>query len=206
MPKFPYWKVPKIWPGEDVFILGGGPSLLDNDLSLIHNRKVIGVNDAYRLGTWVDVCWFGDWEWFRMHRKELAKFPGLIATHQQQCKHMKSVKVLQFREEGICDDPLYVARNRNSGGSAVNLAYHLGAKRIILLGFDMHLETGTKRSNWHDDNRCSPTEHSYGVMLNCFKKIAEDAVQLGLTIINATPESSLTLFPFQTLKEVTSDD
>ena len=54
------WKPPKIWKGGTAYIIGGGPSVNDADLSLIHDRRVIGVNNAYSLGGWVDVCWFGD--------------------------------------------------------------------------------------------------------------------------------------------------
>lgn len=51
---------PKIWRGQTVFIIGGGPSINDTPLHLLHGRRVIGVNNAYLLGPWVDVCWFGD--------------------------------------------------------------------------------------------------------------------------------------------------
>jgi len=54
------WHPPKIWNNGTVFILGGGPSLLDNNFDLIENKHVIGINNAYRLGDWVDICWFGD--------------------------------------------------------------------------------------------------------------------------------------------------
>ena len=54
------WNPPQIWKDQTAFILGGGPSLKDADLDLIHDRRVIGVNNAYQLGSWVDVCWFGD--------------------------------------------------------------------------------------------------------------------------------------------------
>ena len=54
------WIPPQIWKGQTVFILGGGPSLNEANLDLIHDRRVIGVNNAYQLGSWVDVCWFGD--------------------------------------------------------------------------------------------------------------------------------------------------
>ena len=84
--------LPKIWEGQTVFILGGGPSLNDVDLNLIKDRRVIGVNNAYgypvieegktvryEVRDWVDLCWFSDSGWFNNHRKYLELFPGLIA-------------------------------------------------------------------------------------------------------------------------------
>jgi len=54
------WKPPKIWQGSPAFIIGGGPSVNDVDFSLIKHHRIIGVNNSYQLGDWVDVCWFGD--------------------------------------------------------------------------------------------------------------------------------------------------
>ncbi len=51
------WPIPKIWNKSTVFIIGGGPSLLDIDLSLLHDKRVIGVNQAYKLGNWIDILW-----------------------------------------------------------------------------------------------------------------------------------------------------
>jgi hypothetical protein len=60
MKKQEAWRIPKMWKGQTVFIIGGGPSLNGTPLHLIHEHRVIGVNCAYMLGDWVDVCWFGD--------------------------------------------------------------------------------------------------------------------------------------------------
>jgi hypothetical protein len=54
------FKPHSIWKNDTAFILGGGPSLSKVDFSLIEHRRVIGVNNAYQLGDWVDICWFGD--------------------------------------------------------------------------------------------------------------------------------------------------
>ncbi len=51
---------PKIWKDGTAFILGGGPSLNEVNFDLIKNERVIGVNNTYRLGAWVDVCYSGD--------------------------------------------------------------------------------------------------------------------------------------------------
>ena len=54
------WHPPKMWNDKTVFVLGGGPSLNGTNLDLIRDERVIGANNAYQLGSWVDVCWFGD--------------------------------------------------------------------------------------------------------------------------------------------------
>lgn len=43
---------------------------------------------------------------------------------------------------GLCFIPGVLQRNTTSGFTAINLAYHLGAKKIILLGYDYSVEHG----------------------------------------------------------------
>ena len=97
------WQVPKMWEEGDVWILGGGPSLIDsfnipNDvvqdvrlrkkgidayspyLAELHSKHVIGINVAYQFGDWVDICFFGDKHFFLQHRAALSKFRKLIVT------------------------------------------------------------------------------------------------------------------------------
>jgi hypothetical protein len=105
-----------------------------------------------------------------------------------------------------------VSWNSSSGGSAVNFAYHLGVRNIVLIGFDMKPVNG--RKNWHDDH--DPTssgvlgcyssaseymEDLFGRFASAFASIASDATELGIGIINCTPGSSLKSFPVMRLEE-----
>ena len=84
--------------------------------------------------------------------------------------------------------------NSSSGGSAVNVAYLLGAKRIILLGFDMRFVDG--KSNWWQYDQFPKTDKGYANFIRPFYKIKEDAYKLGVEILNATPSSALDMFRF----------
>ena len=56
-----FYKPPPVWNKQPaVFIVGGGPSINGTNLDLIKKYKVIGINNAYKMGGWVDICWFGD--------------------------------------------------------------------------------------------------------------------------------------------------
>ena len=102
----------------------------------------------------------------------------------------------------------YVAWNRSSGDSAINFAYHLGVKRIVLLGFDMHSSNGNGNinHNWHKEHRGisvkNPNFDPYGRFLKPFKQIKKEADILGLEILNATIGSGLTAFPMINIKDV----
>jgi len=209
------WKVIDIWKGGTCVILGGGPSLNDVDLSLFHKFRVIGVNNAY--GTpiknkkgdktlcykphpWVDICWFGDERWYRWHRKWLRKYPGLLCCCKEKMHGKDGIfGVCRGKPQGIDIRPRFVAWNKSSGASAINFAYHLGVKRIILLGFDMRRVDDSP--NWHDDHP-APLKNPYVRFLKPFPIIAKEAKELGLEIINATPGSALECFPIMTPQEV----
>ena len=211
------WAPPKLWENQTAYILGGGPSLLGMDYCLglkrlLKDKRIIGVNNAFKFGSWVDICWFGDEKWFRWNFKELAKYPGLKVTCnpglvKEAAKHHILV-MERGKSDGIEKKEGYVAWNRSSGASAINFAYHLGVKRIVLLGFDMHSSNGNGNinHNWHKEHRGisvkNPNFDPYGRFLKPFKQIKKEADILGLEILNATIGSGLTAFPMINIKDV----
>lgn len=198
--------IPKMWDDATVYILGGGPSLLKSNLNLIKDKNVLGVNQAYTLGDWVDVCYSGDARWYHWNKKNLRAYKGRLITsypsyqpdHNRNAK--KVLNVGRISGHGISGKTnKSIMWNGNSGASAVNVAYWLGAKRIILLGFDMKRQG--KQFNWHNDYPTTPGKKQNGRLktpyrqfLRCWNKIAIDAKALGLEIINCTPGGSLNIF------------
>ena len=82
----------------------------------------------------------------------------------------------------------------------VNLAYLFGAKKIILLGFDMKRDKD-KKSHWHGDhpgflNKSLPVEK----WIKNFKQLALDLKSEGVHVINATRDSDLECFEKQKLE------
>lgn len=203
------------------FIIGGGPSVSNTDLSCLEGAgfTVIGVNNAYKLGGFVNYCWFGDYKWWQTNETGLKAYSGYTA-HCNEHSDLRSITMLRGfarsrdKTAGIETNPLMVAWNASSGGSAVNFAYHLGAKEIVLIGFDM--QTVNSRKNWHKDhpppegfdkhgNGYATAEDYlddlYARFRKPFKAVKEDAGSLGIEIINCTPGSALTEFPVVSLPE-----
>lgn len=200
-----FWRAVKIWPNSTVYIIGGGPSLKDFDLSLLKKKRTIGVNNAYKLADWIDVCWFGDSTWYDDHHEALDEWPGLkIHCCNRHENRPGTKRLLRGQPLGIDPRPTHVAWNNNSGSSAINLAVHLGAKRIILLGFDMKFgEYG--QNNWHNDHpkpRDPKNWDPYPKFLQPFPIIKQDAEKMGITILNATPGSALDIFPMVKIEDV----
>ena len=231
------WQAPPVWKGGTCFILGGGtslprvfgvpeatiklvmsggaPSEYSPYLAPIHGKHVIGVNNTYRIGNWLDVVFFGDCGWYLIHRANLALFPKLKVTCCDRfaakpvasCEGIKYLAKDRRKQRGISDDPTTVAWNSNSGAAAISLAAHFGVRRIVLLGFDMALDSSNV-SHWHGSHqpgvvtrrqkRLPPfTRHLKG-----FADIAADAKARGIEILNCSPISTVTEFPKVDLKEL----
>ena len=193
------WHVPKLWERERCFILGGSPCLVDENLDLIHNEKVIGTNDAYLLGDWVDACWFSDNRWWGWNKKkeEFLAFKGLKICCCPELagipEERGGIKVLhRGKPEGLEERNNYASWNHNTGLSAINLAVHLGVKQVFLLGFAME-EDKERGHNWHDNHEQkthSPAD-PYVKFMECIPYIQRDADRIGVKIINCTMRSRI---------------
>ena len=231
------WQVPQIWEGGDVFILGGGPSIIkqfdipeslvmdvltkkkpisvySEYLSLLHNKHVIGVNTSFLIGEWVDFIFFGDNGFLLQNQCELAEHIGLkISCHPQTEKYnwIKYVCRDKSKVRGISTNPKAISWNGNSGASAINIAIHTGAKRIILLGFDMKLDD-SKKQHWHNhynkygqpvvDTRHKRHTLPFDRHLRGFPEIAKDAKKIGVEILNANPDSAIDVFKKINVKDI----
>lgn len=205
------WKVPVIWKGADCYIIGGGPSLprqfsIPEDvikevvtgaksaevyspyLSALHDKHIIGVNNAYLLGSWVDVLLFGDKAWYLQHGKDLANWPGLkVSCAPALLTNQAGIKYLKRESHGLAiGKRIKVGWNSNSGAAAISLAVHFGAKRIILLGFDMQLDNNNV-SHWHGKHNPKNFEKH----LKGFAQIAQEAEEHGIEILNANLDSAI---------------
>ena len=205
------WPIPEIWPNSTVFIIGGGPSLLKQDLSLIHDKRVVGVNQVYKLGPWVDACWYGDKGWYDRNLPAIADYGGLIAS----CSIVTNRRVKQIsrsKQSGVeYHKRTHVAWNSNSGASAINFAYWLGARTVILLGFDMQNPTDQNdmQTHWHNDYGVKKDNRGklinpYPRFMRHWPQIKQDADRIGLRIVNATVGGALNIFERKTLEECLS--
>ena len=234
------WQVPRMWEGGDVWILGGGPSVIDAFnippevvkgvrlrqteiseyspyLAAIHKKHVIGINVAYKFGNWVDICFFGDKPFFLQHRGELSHFRKLVVTCCQKVgeRNLGWVKYLSIEKEpirkhqkqGISTNPSQVCWNKNSGAAAISLATWLGAKRIILVGFDMTLSADNKEQHFHNEYRKIGTvlkekQLPFDEHLQPWGIIKKDADALGVEILNTSLNSAIKEIPKVHIKEL----
>jgi len=147
-----WWECPELWKNEVAFVVGGGSSLIGFDWSLLADKKVIGCNDAYLLGEEiVDVCCFGDHDWYKVHKKSLADFKGLKVTCNKDCIGEPNIMMLERRPREMPLAKRRICWHTNTGTVAIHLAAKFGCSVCVLLGFDMKLGKFGE-SNWHKHN------------------------------------------------------
>lgn len=89
-------------------------------------------------------------------------------------------------------DPELIYTGGNSGYQAINLAWHFGAARILLLGYDM------RPGHWHGKHPRPLSNYSpYEEWVRRFRLLAGD---LDIPVVNCTPGSALDAFPMASLE------
>ncbi len=91
----------------------------------------------------------------------------------------------------------------NSGFQALNLSIQWGAKRILLIGFDMTDKPGSL--HWYGHNQWrganNPDRHNFKRWIASFENAAKQCRELGVEVINCSAVSALTCFPQMMIEE-----
>lgn len=203
---YPYWR------DMTAIVAATGPSLTEavaERCRLAHDEDdsvaVLAVNDAWRLMPWADALYACDAAWWQ-HHYGVAAFRGdKWSSHHangndkiQVAKTYGLQLVAGATKKGFSTDPSCIHYGGNSGFQAVNLALLFGARRIVLVGFDMHAAGG--KSHFFGEHpprlrRSTNYERFVPAFAEAAKSLPKGA------IINATPGSALRCFPMMPLDE-----
>lgn len=203
----PVAPVPRLWPGSTVVCLGTGPSLTQADVDACRGRaRVIAVNDAYRLAPWADVLYAADYKWWRIHQGVPTfagrKFSIMADGIQIAQQEYRDVHILRNTgRDGLELEPNALRTGLNSGYQAINLAVHLGASTIVLLGYDMAPAADGRRHFFGDHPAPLQRYSKFADFLRHFDTIAEPLAAAGVRVVNASRQSALTVFPFKALSQ-----
>jgi hypothetical protein len=203
--KVKYSTVPKLFPQETIYIIGGGPSLKNFNFKTLIGKKTIAINKAIIYHPTADILYWTDGRFYTWFKNEVDNFKGLKFALKPGSQYTHDIKILRKgKAHGIEEDPEILAHGFNSGYAAINLAYHLGAERIILLGFDM-FNDGTQ-THFHDGypTRAAGDKMYQDKFLPGFKQLYSEIRNKGIEILNASPHSKLNVFPKITLEQALS--
>tara|TARA_B100001057_G_scaffold486297_1_gene567269 strand:- start:2370 stop:3161 length:792 start_codon:yes stop_codon:yes gene_type:complete len=194
--KWNYDTVKPIWLDETVYLIGGGPSLKGFQWDALNGKKTIAINRAVQFYPNADAVYWTDSRVYMWYKKDIDKFKGLKYTLKAGNHYTGKVHVLKkgvkFGLESSRDS---LAHGLNSGYAAINLAVHLGAKRIVLLGYDMGNEGAL--SHFHDGYPVNATaENIYrNQFIPGFTVLRELLYTKGIECYNASINSKLEVFP-----------
>lgn len=192
------------WRGHSVVVVASGPSLTDEQITLIEHSVVftIAVNNSYAKLQHPDVVYACDYLWWKLnHMKAKQNIPRRqLWTQDRAAAEQFQLSHIQWEgKDGLGKRGLRV--NGNSGAGAINLAYHFGARRILLVGMDMKPGPNGEK-HWHPDH---PKPLVQGQQFEEWRKkmgvLAADLKTEGVTVVNCTPGSALTCFPMGDLEQ-----
>jgi hypothetical protein len=192
------------WEGSDCALVASGPSLSRPQCEYVKgNAKVIAVNDGYKFAPWADILYAADHRWWTWEKRDFAGLKVSIEQHQN-VEWPADIHVLRNLDNGsptgISLDPKGLKTGANSGYQALNLAVLLGAKRIILLGYDYKFSQG--KSHFFGDHPVSTNENHLSLFVKNFSTIENELKRLGVEVLNCSPESVLNQFPKVSLESV----
>jgi hypothetical protein len=180
-----------------------GPSLCAEDVEMCRGQHVVAVNDAGRLlCPWADVLYAADMRWWQ-HYKGVPEFTGL--KYSLTSTRFADVQLLRNTGvDGIEIDPSGLRTGQNSGYQAMNLAIHLGAVRIILLGYDLG-KTAHGRTHFFGEHPVGVRSSSpYQSFIAHFDRARGALAKLGVEVLNCTKHTHLLCFPRMSLEQALS--
>lgn len=198
----PVWSVPKEWPGERCFVICGGESVkAQRDLIPRLLGRVIAVKHGVLLRPDADVLFFAGERPEEIASVCLPAFRGqyiVVRGRGHECFPREAKRVWRtFNHDTWATEPTEVA-GFDAGTSAINIAMHFGATEIVLIGYDMiggRWFTGEVRHYLPQ-----PPETDFLRHLSPLESLAKDAEAKGVRIVNCSPISRATMFPYQPLE------
>ncbi|KML21366.1 hypothetical protein VL10_18405 [Leclercia adecarboxylata] len=175
---------------DAAIICASGPSLTIADCAAAcrSGLPVIAVNSSWRAAPGCSHIYAGDLRWWDMNIPALPDGPERWTCNRRA-----------HTRHGLNLFPTDTTGTFNSGQRAILFAHWLGAKRIILLGFDCSITNG---SHWHGDHTCldNPTAANVKRWHGEFARVAQ-LLRGKVNIINSSRQTALNCFRRQSLDE-----
>lgn len=197
--------VPRLCEGGTVACFATGPSLTAADVNYCRGRcdAAIAINDAWRLAPWADALVASDGRWWQFY-KGVPEFAGRKYCLEGSAHHLGVSVLLMTGQTGIETKPTAVRSGMNSGAAAINVAVHFGARRIVLLGYDMAPQDDGKRRRMHffgDHPAALQRTPPFEVFLRAFDAMRAPLKALGVEVLNASRQTKLKAFPRVALED-----
>lgn len=161
-------------------VIATGPSLTREQVARVRHLRCVVVSDAFQWAPWAEALVSGDIAWWQHHKPEFA-------GRRFSANRIQGGELL-----------LGVPRSTNSGAQAVHAAIKMGAKKIILLGFDGR---GTHFFGEHPAGLKNTTADRRVVHMVQHKNAAAACKRCGVEIFNCSPGTVIEHYPTARLDE-----
>jgi len=211
--KFPF----PDWKGATVVILGGGPSLNNEQIAYVEPQhaagkiKVAGLNRAYLIAKWLDWLHGGD-AWFWQHHtgnrkgdwkgERPTKLPCLKSCCEAPREPLRlgqDIYQLPFAKRGrglpFVDPKKPIHYGFDSGYQLIQAVIVAGATKLVLLGFD------GRPGNWHEGYG-GRTTSLWDKVHDSHGHLAGVVKEKGVEVWNCSPGSSFRCWPMEKLEEI----
>jgi len=188
--------------------IASGPSLTQDDVDHCRGKaRVVVVNDGYRLAPWADALYACDRPWWDLHFNDVREtFQGSWYSHSKPATDQYGAHHVEGVDgEGLCKTPGCVHFGANGGYQVVNLAYHWGARRILLLGYDCQADPyDPERTHWfgqHPGNLERGSPEKFGKWIRRYRALYDDLKAEGVELINCSRQTAINFVPRMPIEE-----
>lgn len=167
---------------------------------------MIVVNTTYLRAPWADLLYACDAPWWLEH-KGAPDFAGLKVTQDAQAAKRWGLKRVPVEHaDGLSLEPRRIhcgAELGNGGYQALNLAVLMGARRILLLAYDMQPGANGELHHHgdHPPGLNNPDAGMMAVWAANFETTLPDLKRAGVEVINCSRATALTCFPRMPIDE-----
>jgi len=183
-----------------------GPSLDDAVIDRIYNLtgwRYIGISDCYRCCPFLDFFYACDQRWWTIHYKKVMEWGnspnGYWCTEATTKQTYPDLHLINGRSgAGWSKAQNLIHYGSNSGYQITNVAYLLGIKTMILIGFNM-MVVDKKKHFFGDHPKGLAQNSSYQSFAQQFNTIKLDSYDVD--VINASQPTALKAFPQMSLED-----
>ncbi|MCS4265006.1 hypothetical protein [Serratia sp. BIGb0163] len=163
--------------------IASGPSLTRSDclLAVKSEYPIIAVNTSWRLVPECQYLFAADFAWWEKHHSSVG-ISAELWTVSARAHTRYGLNLFMPGDDG----------SFNSGQRAIQLAEYLGARRIILLGYECSLENGKHWHGDHPDKMHNPTHQEVERWHREFAALNKSFPDV--EIINCSRRTALTCF------------
>lgn len=204
-----------ICEGRTVCLIATGPSLTLEQIAAARAKGFVlfGCNNVWEITPDLAVLYASNEGWWAQYWcNRLKDYPAQKWTTSREAARKFQINWIAERDAyGLSNNPARVHHGHGSGYTMLNLAYLMGASRVVLLGYDLKYASDYRGE---EKNIGSSPRHYFGEypsallhwpkvsvtagvhtgLLKYYERVAE---QGSIEIVNCTPNSALTCFPMK---------